>query len=108
MCFKFRTMFVVVDTSVHRGHLNDLMNSNAPMVKMDSHGDPRLIPFGLWLRSTGLDEIPQRLVVARHRLERQLPVPAGGDDDDGDHGDHGQRDGAPKRESRAAGGRSRL
>src|SRR5690348_14677440 len=50
MCLKFRTMFVGADTGIHQGHLQQLMTSNAPMVKMDSKGDPRLIPFGLILR----------------------------------------------------------
>ncbi|MBI3853217.1 MAG: sugar transferase [Verrucomicrobia bacterium] len=58
-CFKFRTMVVGADTTVHQGHLNHLMSSDVPMVKMDTQGDPRLIPLGLLLRSSGLDELPQ-------------------------------------------------
>ncbi|HEX3800845.1 MAG TPA: sugar transferase [Verrucomicrobiae bacterium] len=58
-CFKFRTMHVGNNTAVHQGHLTRLMDSNAPMVKMDAHGDPRIIPFGVPLRSSGLDELPQ-------------------------------------------------
>ena len=42
MCFKFRTMFINADTTMHQGHLHHLMNSNTPMMKMDSRGDPRL------------------------------------------------------------------
>ena len=56
MCFKFRTMFVNSDTAIHQGHLDHLMDSDAPLVKMDAKGDPRIIPFGRLLRATGLDE----------------------------------------------------
>jgi lipopolysaccharide/colanic/teichoic acid biosynthesis glycosyltransferase len=58
-CFKFRTMVVGNHAAVHKGHLTQLMDSNVPMTKMDVKGDPRIIPFGLVIRASGLDELPQ-------------------------------------------------
>ena len=73
-CLKFRTMRVNADTTVHQGHLNHLMNSDLPMVKMDSR-DSRLIPGGLLLRSSGLDELPQLINVLRGEMSLIGPRP---------------------------------
>jgi len=62
------------------------MASNRPLMKLDTMGDSRLIPGGLWVRALGLDELPQIFNVLRgemslvgpaslHRL-RICPVPA--------------------------------
>ncbi len=75
MCYKFRSMHTDADTKVHEGHLEKLMKSGKPMVKMDSHGDPRVIPCGAVLRAAGLDEIPQLLNVLRGEMSLVGPRP---------------------------------
>jgi lipopolysaccharide/colanic/teichoic acid biosynthesis glycosyltransferase len=63
VCYKFRTMFMGNDAEAHQKYLAQLITSNQPMVKMDATGDPRIIPFGRILRSSGLDELPQLINV---------------------------------------------
>lgn len=75
MCLKFRTMFVDAETSTHQEHLKQLIASDAPMVKLDAHGDLRIIPFGLLLRSSGLDELPQLVNVLRGEMSLVGPRP---------------------------------
>ena len=75
-CLKFRTMKVNADTRVHREHLNHLMTSNRPMKKLDTNGDCRLIRGGLWLRTLGVDELPQIINVLRGEMSLVGPRPS--------------------------------
>ena len=75
ICLKFRTMRVNAPTTGHQAYLATLMKSDQPMTKMDCQGDPRLIPLGSLLRSTGLDELPQFINVLRGEMSIVGPRP---------------------------------
>jgi lipopolysaccharide/colanic/teichoic acid biosynthesis glycosyltransferase len=74
-CWKFRTMRNGTDTAAHQQHLKQLLQSDAPLTKMDVAGDPRLIPGGAMLRATGLDELPQLINVLRGEMSLVGPRP---------------------------------
>jgi lipopolysaccharide/colanic/teichoic acid biosynthesis glycosyltransferase len=57
--WKFRTMKLSADRRIHEHYFEKLMRADCPMTKLDAQGDPRLAPFGRFLRASGLDELPQ-------------------------------------------------
>jgi lipopolysaccharide/colanic/teichoic acid biosynthesis glycosyltransferase len=75
MILKFRTMKVNVETRSHERHLEQLINANVPMTKLDCAGDPRIIAGGRILRSMGLDELPQLFNVFRGEMSLVGPRP---------------------------------
>jgi len=75
MILKFRTMHVDACTAGHENHTANLIKGNAPMTKLDAHGDSRLIPFGKFIRAAGLDELPQLINVLRNEMSVVGPRP---------------------------------
>lgn len=61
--WKFRTMHVGNDPTVHEEYLRELIEGDAAMQKLDEGRDQRIIPFGRFLRSTCIDELPQLINV---------------------------------------------
>jgi lipopolysaccharide/colanic/teichoic acid biosynthesis glycosyltransferase len=59
LIWKFRTMQASAETQTHEHYFHELMEVDRPMTKLDVNGDPRLAPFGRFLRASGLDELPQ-------------------------------------------------
>jgi len=74
-CYKFRTMQENADTQQHRAHVQQLMEADVPMTKLDAKADPRLVPLGRLLRATGLDELPQVLNIILGEMSFVGPRP---------------------------------
>jgi len=72
--YKFRSM--VADADTQRAALEPLNEMSGPVFKIER--DPRVTPFGTWLRKTSIDEFPQLINVLRGEMSlvgpRPLPV----------------------------------
>jgi len=73
--YKFRTMTVDADASIHQAHCDNLIHTKNPWSKMDHRGDSRLIPGGRLIRASGLDELPQLINVLRGDMSLIGPRP---------------------------------
>jgi len=74
MICKFRSMMLHAQTLEHEHYFQRLMRNGAPMTKLDA-SDPRIIPWGRFLRATGLDELPQIFNVLRGEMSLIGPRP---------------------------------
>lgn len=75
LIWKFRTMKVSAETQTHERYYEQLIRTNRVMTKLEVNGDPRLAPFGRFLRASGLDELPQIFNVLAGEMSLVGPRP---------------------------------
>lgn len=71
MLYKFRSM--IANAEAHREELLHLNEMSGPVFKVTN--DPRITPFGRFLRKTSLDELPQLINVFKGEMSLVGPRP---------------------------------
>ena len=69
--YKFRSMYM--DAEKRRSELEHLNEMDGPVFKM--RNDPRITPFGRFIRKTSIDELPQLFNVLRGQMSLVGPRP---------------------------------
>jgi lipopolysaccharide/colanic/teichoic acid biosynthesis glycosyltransferase len=70
---KFRTMRTDARSSTHEAYVRELIHHDVPMKKLDRQQE--IIPFGKFLRSSGIDELPQLINVLCGEMSLVGPRP---------------------------------
>ncbi len=74
LMYKFRTM--TSDAEMRKAELEQMNQMSGPVFKIEN--DPRITPFGAWLRRTSIDELPQLWNVLTGEMSlvgpRPLPI----------------------------------